>query len=92
MNEPLTLIENILILLIPIGFALLVKLFRSAENHAVNEVEQVQKELEGKVYHSITENHYHTHDNRTVNIIVKDGSELKTVLSKKANQTKLLGE
>ena len=84
--------EHILILLIPVGFALLVKLFISAGNHEENELKQVQKELEGKVYHSITENHYHTHDNRVVNIIVKDGNELKTVLSKKANQTKLLGD
>ena len=76
---------------IPVIFVFLVKFLRSAENHN-EEKEQVQKELEGRVCHQITENHYHTHDNRTVNIIVKDGNELKTVLSKKANQTKLLGD
>ena len=76
---------------IPVIFVFLVKFLRSAENHN-EEKEQVQKELEGRVFHQITENHYHTHDNRTVNIIVKDGNELKTVLSKKANQTKLLGD
>lgn len=81
--------EHILILLIPVSFALLVKLFRSAENHA-DEIEQ-QKEIQ-TIERQTIENHYHQHDNRTINIVVKDAHELKTVLSKKANQTKLLGE
>lgn len=89
MSEPLSLLENILILMIPIGFALLVKLFRSAEKHA-EQIEE-QKEVQTTERQTI-ENHYHTHDNRTINIVVKDAHELKTVLSKKANQTKLLGD
>lgn len=87
MNEPLSLFENILILMIPIGFALLVKLFRSAETHA--EENERQKKVQN-IERQTIENHYHQHDNRTINIVVKDAHELKTVLSKKANQTKLL--
>lgn len=81
--------EHILIISIPVIFVILIKFMRSAEAYA-EEQDQEIKALENKTM--ITENHYHTHDNRVVNIIVKDGTELKTVLSKKAKQTKLLGE
>lgn len=80
--------EHILIILIPVVFFAIVKLIRSAESEAEQQDREIQT-LEHKTL--ITENHYHTHDNRVVNIIVKDGTELKTVLTKKSNQ-KLLGE
>ena len=80
--------EHILIILIPVVFVAIIKLIRSAENFAEEQDREIQT-LEHKTL--ITENHYHTHDNRVVNIIVKDGNELKTVLTKKSNQ-KLLGE
>jgi|JI10StandDraft_1071094.scaffolds.fasta_scaffold932097_3 chorismate mutase len=81
--------EHILIISIPVIFVILIKFIRGAETYAEEQDKEIQT-LENKTM--ITENHYHTHDNRVVNIIVKDGTELKTVLSKKANQTKLLGE
>ena len=81
--------EHILIISIPIIFVILIKFIRGAEQYAEEQDKEIQT-LEHKTM--ITENHYHTHDNRTINIVVKDAHELKTVLSKKANQTKLLGE
>lgn len=85
--------EHILIISIPVIFVILIKFIRGAEQYAEQqdrEIQTLDHEKWTKV--EITEKHYHTHDNRVVNIIVKDGNELKTVLSKKANQTKLLGE
>ena len=82
--------EHILFISIPIIFVVLVKFLRSVETDA-EQNEYSRNEIQYSEPQKI-ENHYHTHDNRVVNIIVKDGTELKTVLSKKANQTKLLGD
>jgi len=90
MKEELSIFEHLLIIGIPVIFFVLVKFIRSAEQHG-EEIQESRNEIQ-TTERQVIENHYHSHDNRVVNIYVKDGNELKTVLSKKVNQTKLLGE
>lgn len=82
--------EHILMISIPVIFVLLVKFLRSVETHA-DQIETRKEEIQYLEQAKI-ENHYHTHDNRTINIIVKNENELKTVLTRKANPQKFLGE
>lgn len=83
--------EHILIISLPILFVIIVKLMRSAEKYEESkEIDLFNVKEQEQEKRQVIENHYHSHDNRTVNIYVKDENELKEIFSKNPNQRKLL--